>query len=125
MLNPLRSKQTDDEFVESIRRQMPASRKLLIGMIALYGAMLVALLVYIPRYVHSFRQLAPDASAYEWGFKLRLFIGATAGGAAIGLIWHFVHSLMMLFGPSVFRVHRLLVKYHDLASNRSPEASLK
>ena len=125
MLNPLRSKLTDDEFVERIRRQIPTNRKLLSVMSALYGVMLVAVLVYVPRYVQSFRQLAPDASAYEWGFKLGLFLGATAGGVAIVLIWHLVHSLIMLFGPSVFRVHRLLVKYHDLASSRSPEASTK
>ena len=121
----MRSKLTDDEFIERIRRTIPTNRKLAIGMSVCYAVMLTAVLVYAPRYFQSFRQLAPDANAYEIGFRFGLFLGATVGGATIALIWQLVHSLITAFGPSVFRIPRLLLKYYDFASNRSPEAATK
>jgi hypothetical protein len=117
MLKFRASKLTDDEFVERIRRQTPANRKILAGMSALYGVMLVTMLCYVPRYIHSFRDVAPDASAYDRGFALGIFLGATLGGSFIVLTWHLVHSLIMAFGPQFFRIHRLLLKYYDAAAS--------
>ncbi len=120
MLKFYRRKLTDDEFVERLRRQMPASRKLATVMSALYGFMLVALLFYAPRYIYSFRDLAPDASAYDRGFTLGLFLGATAAGSCVLVIWHLIHSLIIAFGPDFFRIHRLLLRYYDIASEPRP-----
>jgi hypothetical protein len=85
-------------------------------MSALYGVMLVAMVSYVARYVHSFRDMAPDASAYDRGFAIGIFLGATLGGSFIVLAWNLVHSLIMAFGPQFFRIHRLLLKYYDAAA---------
>jgi len=115
------SKLTDDEFVERIRRQTPVNRKVAAGLSALYGVMLVAILCGA-RYIFAFRDMAPDASAYDRGFALGVFLGATVGGFIIVLAWHLVHSLIMAFGPQFFRIHRLLLKYYDAASKAPTES---
>ena len=120
-MNFRRQKLTDDEFVERIRRQMPANRKVAAVMSALYGIMLAALLYYVPRYAYSFRDMAPDTSAYDRGFAFGLFLGASAAAMFVFLIWHLIHSLIMALGPSFFRIHRLLLRYHDIALQHRPE----
>ena len=120
-MNFRRQKETDDEFVERIRRQMPTNRKVALTMSAIYGIVLVALLYYVPRYIYSFRDMAPDTSAYDRGFAFGLILGASAAASCVFLIWHLIHSLIMAFGPSFFRIHRLLLRYHDIASQHGPE----
>jgi hypothetical protein len=124
MLNILRSRLSDDEFVERIRRHTPTTRKVAVVMSIAYGLVLAALLYYVPRYVHRFRNMAPDAPAYDQGFALGVFVGSSAAGALIFLIWHLIHSLIIAFGPKFFRIHRLLLKYYDLATQRPTSAQL-
>jgi hypothetical protein len=108
-------KLTDDEFVEHIRRQTSASRKIAGAMSALLTLLLSALLYFVPRYIYSFRDMAPDAFAYDRGFAFGVFIGATAAITFIFLIFHLIQSLTITFGPPFFRIHRLLLKYYDIA----------
>jgi hypothetical protein len=124
MLKYRRHPLSDQEFVERIRRHTPANRKAATALSGLYGTILLALLYFIPRYVKALGHLAPDATAYDHGFALGVFVGATAAVATIFLIWHLIHSLTIAFGSEWDRPLRLLVKYYDLAlRDRAPASS--
>ncbi len=121
---PKRSRQplTDDEFVAQIRHQPRTARRVAKCLSVLYSAFIITLCLFIRRSYHSFYGSGDDPQPYQRGFGLGLVLGAFQGFALFSAIWHLVDSLMTAFGPHRFRMHRLLIKYYDLASGaKHPE----
>src|SRR4030095_11525078 len=104
---------SDGEFVEDLRRQMLNHRKVAVGLSVLYGALLIGWLYFVVRHFQSFRDLAPDSSAYERGFAFGIVLGAALGSSFIFLLWQLLQSITIAIGTNFFRLHRLLFKYYD------------
>ncbi len=116
--------ETDEEFVERIRRQMHANRTGPFLLVIFKGLVVLAMAFLIPYSLHTLLQPPPpplpplplEASAY----RLSLLVGATVGLIYMLMLWTFCHSLSRYRHP--FRIHRLLLKYHDQAG-QSPTGS--
>jgi hypothetical protein len=118
----MRAHESDEEFVERIRRQVPANRKVGAILSGLYGILLIGVLYFAARYVRSIGAMSPDSSAYDQGFALGILFGSILGASVIFLVRQLIDSLIMAFGPQIFRIHRLLLKYHDAARKAPVEA---
>lgn len=111
---------TDDEFVERLRHMERKSRKPAI----FFSIVLSVIAVCLLKLAYSgYTSFANESDSSRGGYKLGLFIGGAIGYFFVTSIMSLVNALITAFAPGPFRIHRLLIKYYDLAGRAKNESA--
>jgi hypothetical protein len=108
---------TDEQLVERIRRGMRYSRKTAAVVAVLFGLCFVAMVIFVVHMWHAFPDLARTYLLFHHGFGIGLALGFVFGATLFAILWQVLYFSVLALGAGIFRMHALLLKYHDLLVN--------